>query len=117
LPLPFPLGNFRVMRPEDSAPRLKRLDWLFTRYPLYFVTTCSKDRRDRLAHDLVNQSFRAFCLNGRDCGVFVGRYVLMPDHLHLFVTFGAEYEAALVTRKESAAGAHYVHLFRPGSRV
>ena len=27
--------------------------------------------------------------------MFVGKYVLMPDHLHLFVAFGGEYESAL----------------------
>jgi putative transposase len=77
-------------------PRLKRLDRLFTRYPLYFVTACTEDRKPILANAKVHENFRKFCETGLTRGVFVGKYVLMPDHLHLFVAFGEEYEAALV---------------------
>jgi REP element-mobilizing transposase RayT len=35
-------------------------------------------------------------------GVFVGKYALMPDHLHLFVAFGEDYEAALTERRKTA---------------
>jgi REP element-mobilizing transposase RayT len=33
----------------------------------------------------LHASFKAFALRSPERGVFVGRYVLMPDHLHLFV--------------------------------
>ena len=91
------------MRPEDVGPRLKRQDWLFTRDPLYFVTANTENRRQQLSHDRVHQAFHAFCQGGLERGVFVGRYVLMPDHLHLFVTFGAEYKSRLIARRESDA--------------
>lgn len=77
-------------------PRLKRLDRLFTNHPLYFVTACTEDRKPILANARVHEDFRKFCQTGLERGVFVGKYVLMPDHLHLFVAFGEEYEAALV---------------------
>src|SRR6185436_15124934 len=41
-----------------------------------------------------------FCQAGLERGVFVGKYVLMPDHLHLFVAFGDEFELALGERRE-----------------
>jgi len=44
----------------------------------------------------IHEDFRKFCEAGLTRGVFVGKYVLMPDHLHLFVAFGEEYESALV---------------------
>ena|SRR5579859_3306295 len=84
------------MNPEARPPRLKRLDRLFTSHPLYFVTTNTEDRKPILANARVHADFRKFCEAGLTRGVFVGKYVLMPDHLHLFVAFGDEYESALV---------------------
>ena len=77
-------------------PRLKRLDRLFTSHPLYFVTTNTEDRKPILANAKVHEDFRNYCEAGLTRGVYVGKYVLMPDHLHLFVAFGDEYESALV---------------------
>ncbi len=77
-------------------PRLKRLDRLFISRPLYFVTACTESRKPILANAQVHEDFQRFCQTGLERGVFVGNYVLMPDHLHLFVAFGEEYESALV---------------------
>jgi len=87
------------VKPEEHLPRLKRLDRLFTSHPLYFVTACTEDRKPILASPKVHEDFRKFCQAGLARGVFVGKYVLMPDHLHLFVAFGDEYEAALTERR------------------
>lgn len=65
--------------------RLSRLGELFDENPLYFITTCTADRAPLLANESTHQAFRHFCGNARNFGVIVGRYVLMPDHLHLFV--------------------------------
>ena len=86
-------------------PRLKRLDRLFTSHPLYFVTTNTEDRKPILANAKVHEDFRKFCEAGLTRGVFVGKYVLMPDHLHLFVAFGDEYELAFVERRRSQSAA------------
>jgi len=77
-------------------PRLKRLDQLFTSHPLYFVTACTEGRKAILANAKIHEDLRKFCETGLTRGVFVGEYVLMPDHLHLFLAFGDEYESALV---------------------
>ena len=81
--------------------RLKRLDRLFTSHPLYFVTTNTEDRNPILANAKVHKAFQQFCAAGLTRGVFVGKYVLMPDHLHLFVAFGDEYGSALAERRLS----------------
>ena len=65
--------------------RLSRLDSVFTEAPVYFVTACTENRRALLANHETHDVFRQFCTNAREHGVLVGRYVLMPDHLHFFV--------------------------------
>ena len=65
--------------------RLRRLDWVYSDAPQYFITACTFDRKRILASDSVHAAFVAFCVKAVDHGVMVGRYVLMPDHLHLFV--------------------------------
>jgi REP element-mobilizing transposase RayT len=104
------------MNPEESSPRLKRFDRLYKNHPIYFVTACTENRRPIFAKDAVHNDFKKFCEKGLSQGVFVGKYVLMPDHLHLFVTFGAEYESVLAerfrirrARAKSAAVAAAIH--------
>ena len=63
------------------------MQWLYTSHPLFFVTTCSWHRLSLLARESVHSAFRAFAEAAQDRGVFVGKYVVMPDHLHLFVAF------------------------------
>jgi REP-associated tyrosine transposase len=73
---------------SDSVPRLIRLDWLFTQYPVYFLTACVLNRQPLLANQKAHDSFVEFARRATEHGVWVGRYVLMPDHLHLFAAFG-----------------------------
>jgi putative transposase len=65
--------------------RLTRLPMLFTENPVYFITGCTEKRQHLLANNEAHEVFRQFCATARDRGPLVGRYVLMPDHLHLFV--------------------------------
>jgi putative transposase len=93
------------MNSEERPLRLKRLDRLFTSRPLYFVTTNTEDRKPILANTQVHDAFRKFCQAGLEREVFVGKYVLMPDHLHLFVVFGDEYGSAILKRRQSQTDA------------
>src|SRR5712692_3399406 len=68
-------------------PRLRRLEWVFSCVPIYFVTACAHSRGRWLACPAIHESLIAFCSRGAERGAFVGRYVLMPDHVHLFVAF------------------------------
>ncbi len=72
-----------------SPYRLQRLDWVFGESPIYFITACTCERRPLLANPGVQQAFVEFSRKALQHRVYVGRYVLMPDHLHLFAAFGA----------------------------
>ena len=68
-------------------PRLKRLDMLYTDAPVYFLTACTDGRRALLANAGVHDVFIRYTQEAGNHGVLVGRYVLMPDHVHLFAAF------------------------------
>ena len=54
--------------------------------PFYFITFNTHQRQRVLAEESVHAAFRMFAKRGHaDHGIAVGRYVLMPDHVHLFV--------------------------------
>jgi putative transposase len=66
--------------------RPRRLDLIYLDGPLFFVTFCTRSRRKFLSlgdakHALDNYALRAT----ERFNVAVGRYVIMPDHIHLFV--------------------------------
>jgi REP element-mobilizing transposase RayT len=74
---------------QDFGGRPLRLDRLFETSPLYFVTFCTHLRRRYLAHDEVHAAFVAYSERAqREFNIAVGRYVIMPDHAHLFVRGG-----------------------------
>jgi putative transposase len=69
-----------------------RLSTIFSRYdpPLFLITMCTLLRRPILCNPTVHDAFRTYAQRGQQFGVAVGRYVIMPDHLHAFVCFGGE---------------------------
>jgi putative transposase len=68
----------------ERPPRLERI---FDCYepPLFFVTFNSYRRLKIVADTAVHERLIAFARNGEARGIALGRYVLMPDHVHLFV--------------------------------
>ena len=73
------------MTADNRKQRLRRLDRTFVRTPIYFVTTCTDNRRQILASESIHETFVSFAKEGPRYGAWVGAYVLMPDHLHAFV--------------------------------
>jgi len=73
-----------------SKPRLTRLSELYVKPPVYFVTLCTFDRKMILNNAATHSVFVRFCETATGHGIYVGRYVLMPDHIHLFVTSSLE---------------------------
>ena len=78
----------------DRAPLLQRfqrkrpprLELLYSSVqPFYFVTFNTHERLKLLARKEIHDVFRLFCERAEEHGVTVGRYVIMPDHVHLFV--------------------------------
>ncbi len=66
-------------------PRLSRIfDHL---RPFYFVTFNTRNRTPVLATPANHEAFVTFCEKALERDIAVGRYVLMPDHIHLFVVF------------------------------
>jgi REP element-mobilizing transposase RayT len=79
-------GHLALMHAR-VPPRLTRV---FASAPLYFVTACTEHRTPWLADGAVHDAFVTYARAGLDHEIGVGRYVLMPDHLHLFVRVAGE---------------------------
>lgn len=70
--------------------RLRRLDRVYVPAPIYFVTACTYARARWLTCTEIHECLVTFCSQGAKRGAYVGRYVLMPHHFHLFVSFQTE---------------------------
>ena len=74
---------------------LSRLDHVWIEPPIYFVTTCVLGRRALLANETAAKILREqFAEAPRRYGWRVGRYVIMPDHVHFFCAPGDLRQAA-----------------------
>jgi putative transposase len=69
------------------ANRPPRLERIFQAHggPLFFVTFNTRKRAPILASEPVHTRFVAFAREAEKRNIAVGRYVIMPDHVHLFV--------------------------------
>ena len=67
--------------------RPKRLAVVFDRYqpPLYFVTICTYERKAILNDPDIHQVLCNYARHAEMRQCVIGRYVIMPDHIHLFV--------------------------------
>jgi len=74
----------------DRPPRLR---WVFQSYdpPLWFVTFNTHKRRKLLANSAVHDELIRFAREGESRGIAAGRYVIMPDHIHLFLRGSADF--------------------------
>ena len=73
---------------ENKIPkRPPRLRTIFDRFdpPLYFITFCTFDRRPVLANDEFHTYFVSYLTQKSTAGIVCGEYVIMPDHIHLFM--------------------------------
>ena len=64
---------------------LRRLERVWIDFPIYYITTCVRNRKSVLAQDdaarILVEEWR---VAHRRHGWVVGRYVIMPDHVHFF---------------------------------
>jgi REP-associated tyrosine transposase len=77
--------------------RPPRLGQIFQTYdpPLYFITICTIHRQKIRDLGAARRTFECYVRRARDeFGVVVGRYVMMPDHVHLFVRGGDDFKLA-----------------------
>ena len=72
---------------NEQHRHLKRLHHVWSRQPVYFVTICVDERRPLLAcetaHVILKQEWQQSLVRHQWA---VGRYVVMPDHVHFFIT-------------------------------
>jgi REP element-mobilizing transposase RayT len=70
---------------SDTAKHLRHLDRVWIENPIYFITTCTQCRRQVLAVEPIHAILREVWANAEKLyGWYVGRYVVMPDHVHFF---------------------------------
>jgi len=71
---------------RDFKARPPRLGRIFATDPLYFVTFCTHERQLFLTQAKVHTAFIIFGQRAEEMfNISIGRYVIMPDHIHLFV--------------------------------
>ena len=77
-----------------------RLERIFQAYapPLYFVTLCARQRREIFNSERVHNAFLDYCRSAHDHNIAVGRYVLMPDHIHFFVQGNPNFDLGVWVR-------------------
>ena len=64
--------------------RPRRLEWIYKEHPIYYLTLVAHNRRKLFANPTVHSAFIVFAKRSMARGIAVGRYVVMPDHVHLF---------------------------------
>ena len=79
--------DLRLLLFVTEQRHLKRLTLVWEKQPVYFITTCVADRKPLLASTTVHAILQEELSGLRErYGWAVGRYVIMPDHVHFFVT-------------------------------
>jgi putative transposase len=74
--------------------RLERIHQAVDR-PVWFVTFCTHRRHKWLASDPVHAAFIRFAERAlENFNVAVGQYIIMPDHVHLFICGDPEFVLA-----------------------
>ncbi|MFZ3377174.1 MAG: transposase [Chthoniobacterales bacterium] len=64
---------------------LRRLDRVWIEPPIYFITTCTRDRRNVLTHETAASALIDEWKRARERHRWaIGRYVIMSDHVHFF---------------------------------
>ncbi|HMO05546.1 MAG TPA: transposase [Kiritimatiellia bacterium] len=62
--------------------------------PIYFITTCTHQRRAILNNDVVASILAKEWTSARERhGWLIGRFVIMPDHVHFFCTESSQASA------------------------
>jgi REP element-mobilizing transposase RayT len=92
----------------------RRLTLVFPFSPIYFLTCCTLHRKNLLANDAVHERFRRYCKDAGKFDISVGRYVLMPDHFHLFVCGGPEFVLGVWVRGLKRAMVPTGGMWQPG---
>jgi REP element-mobilizing transposase RayT len=76
---------------------LRRLTRVWIEPPIYFITICTRNRRNILTHETAASVLIEEWQRARERHSWaIGRYVIMPDHVHFFCR--PEHEAKTLSR-------------------
>ena len=79
------------MESNKHGKHLVRLSNVWLKNPIYFITSCTKDRKKILATEEVHRILLDEWIGAPErYGWFIGRYVIMPDHVHFFASPNSE---------------------------
>jgi putative transposase len=82
---PTAVGPTAVGMIAEHVRHLSRLDHVWIKRPVYFITTCTQGREPVLATEVVHRVLRdEWQAADSRHGWRIGRYVIMPDHVHFF---------------------------------
>jgi putative transposase len=83
-----------------SLGKPPRLEQVFQKYdpPVYFVTLSTNSRRQLLANDAVHSAVVEYGCEAVRRGIALGRYVILPDHIHLFVAGDDDFDLGIWVR-------------------
>jgi REP element-mobilizing transposase RayT len=71
--------------------RPPRLDLVYADQPVYFVTFCTRNRKEIPSLDSAKVALEKYVHRAIEkLNTALGRYVIMPDHVHLFVCVDVE---------------------------
>jgi REP element-mobilizing transposase RayT len=109
-------GRDTIHHDQRPPPRLYRV---IPDAPLYFVTFCTRDRKPIQPISTANEAFHIYAVRAlNEFNTAVGRYVIMPDHIHLFVRIDPDISLAQwvggLKRAISVALQTGNHLWQPG---
>jgi REP element-mobilizing transposase RayT len=75
--------------------RPKRLEQLYLRYSQYFVTFCSRNRKTIPSLESTQVALERYGRHGLEKhGISLSHYMIMPNHVHLFVRGGFEFSVS-----------------------
>jgi putative transposase len=80
--------------------RPERLERIFSThaFPVFFVTACTANRAPLLANEIAHRALISYARKNVAAGRAMGRYVLMPDHLHFLVRLHPEAQLSAYVR-------------------
>lgn len=98
--------------------RPRRLGLIYVDQPLFFVTFSTRDRRKLPSLDQAQAALEEYGRHGHsEFSVALGRYVIMPDHVHLFVRRAPEFQLSKWVgglKRALSAAINVKHLWQPG---
>ena len=98
--------------------RPHRLDLIYINQPLYFVTFATRDRGYIPSLHRAQLALERYAQRGvGEFSVALGRYVIMPDHVHLFVRGGPHFTLSSWIgglKRAMSVGVKSPRLWQPG---